>query len=87
MYLIKGYFNLVVICLIVEGLLKWRLLKYRQTWSTFTEITVTLLNSFVPIFNILILIKNINLLFSDNEMIKTEAVLYDLIENDSELNE
>ena len=82
MYLIKGYFNLVMICLIVEGLAKWRLLKYRQTWSTFTEIFWTLFNSFTPIFNVFVLIENINLLFARNEEIKVVATLYDLIEKE-----
>lgn len=82
MYLIKGYFNLVMICLIVEGLAKWRLLKYRQTWSTFTEIFWTLFNSFTPIFNVFVLIENINLLFARDEDIKIVATLYDLIEKE-----
>lgn len=84
MYLIKGYFNLVIICLIVEGLAKWRLLKYRQTWSTFGEIFWTLLNSIVPIFNVFVLIENINLLFASDEEIKVVATLYDLIEKENE---
>lgn len=82
MYLIKGYFNLVIICLVVEGLAKWRLLKYRQTWNTFTEIFWTLFNSFTPIFNVFVLIENINLLFTRDEDIKIVATLYDLIEKE-----
>lgn len=84
MYLIKGYFNLVMICLIVEGLAKWRLLKYRQTWSTFTEIFWTLFNSFTPIFNVFVLIENIHLLFARDEDIKIVATLYDSIEKENE---
>ena len=81
---IRLYGYLVVVCLLTEGLLNARLLKYRKTFNIRDEIFTTCLNSFIPIGNVICLIKNILMIISKDDTIKAMALILDLANIDKE---
>lgn len=81
---IRLYAYLVIVCLLVEGLLNYRLFKYRKTFDVCNEILVTCLNSFIPIWNIICLLQNVALIVAKEETIMAMALLLDLANIDKE---
>lgn len=80
MNFIRYYLYFVIICLIVEGILAFRLLRYRKRFNILNEISYTIFNSFVPFINIYVLIVNISLVFSNNKAIKEVSQALDITE-------
>ena len=84
MNFIRIYAFLVIVCLLVEGVLNARLLKYRKTFNVCDEILVTCLNSFIPIWNVVCLIQNVAIITSKEESIQAMALILDLANIDKE---
>lgn len=81
---IRIYAYLVIICLLVEGILNARLLKYRKTFDVGNEIIVTCLNSFIPVWNVVTLIQNVAIIVSREDSIRAIALILDLANIDKE---
>ena len=82
--ILKLYLDFCIICLIAEGLINFRLMKHRKTFSTHTELILTLTNSFIPILNVVILLSNLRNIFASEDKIKALALVQDTIQIQSE---
>lgn len=78
------YAYLVIVCLLAEGLFNAKMLKYRKTFNVTHEILVTCLNSFIPGWNLMCLVQNIQMIFKDEDTIKVMALILDLANIDKE---
>lgn len=67
-------------CLIAEGLINFRLMKHRKTFSVHTELILILTNSFIPIINVLVLLNNLRNIFANEDKIKALALVQDTIQ-------
>lgn len=76
----KLYLNFCVLCLIAEGLINFRLMKHRKTFSVHMELILTLTNSFIPILNVVILLSNVRNIFAREDKIKALALVQDSIQ-------
>ena len=81
---IRLYGYLVVVCLLIEGLLNARLLKYRKIFNVRDEIIISCLNSFIPVWNVITSIHNISLIFAKEDIIKVVSDMLDTVDIDKE---
>ena len=78
--LLKCYLDICTVSLVVDGLLTARLLRHRKEFNPIDEVKITLLNAFIPVWNLVCLYRNVKLLFSKSDKIKALAVIQDLIQ-------
>lgn len=78
--LLRCYLDICTVSLIADGLLTARLLRHRKEFNPIDEIKITLLNAFIPVWNLVCLYRNVKLLFSSKEKIKALSLIQDLIQ-------
>ena len=83
----KFYFYVSMISCVVDFIKSYRVGKYRKHVDNRIEMIRTTMNIFLPLYNLLMLIDNLNIIFRSKEHCKLIAMLDDMAMLDREEQE
>ena len=83
----RFYLNLCMVMCVVDFIKNCRLMKYRKHVDNRIEMIRTTMNIFLPLYNLLMLIDNLNIIFRSKEHCELIAMLDDMAMLDIEKQE
>ena len=83
----KFYLYSSMVMCVVDFIKNCRLMKYRKHVDNRIEMIRTIMNTFLPLYNLLMLIDNLNIIFRSKEHCKLIAMLDDMAMLDIEKQE